>query len=442
MDNQTTKRFQPYKLPGSLLLGSATASVQIEGGDQTNNWFRFCEQGKVKDGSHCIVADDHWNRYEEDIALMKQLNHRIYRMSIEWSRIEPERGQFLDEPLAHYRDEIQRLLDNGIKPLVTLHHFSQPIWFEDMGGWANPECVQIFVRFVDKAVRALGDLVEEWVTINEPNVYLEGTYSSGIFPPEKPSFINYFKGMKHMTMAHIESYRRIHAIRKEMGFESGTMVGVAFHIRVFDAKEGSVLARLPRKLLEHNFHTLFFEGMIRGKFLFPIGTGGYPYGEGSYCDFFGLNYYSRDIVGFSWNPLRLFSKLLVQEGSEVNDMGWEIYPEGLSRICRKYGPLYGKPIFITENGICDASDGKRAAYIYDHLKAVATLVEEGVAVERYYHWSLLDNFEWNEGLQRRFGLIEVDYETQQRTVRASGRLYGEIAAQYEVTEAMIEAYLR
>ncbi len=433
--------FTPFALPPSLQLGSATASLQIEGGDKGNNWYRFCEEGRVKDGSHCIVADDHWNRYEEDIALMKQLNHKVYRMSIEWSRIEPERGNYLEAPLVHYRKMIQIMLEQDIQPLVTLHHFSEPIWFEDMGGWTNLESVEIFTSFTEKVVSFLGDLVGEWITINEPNVYLESTYSSAIFPPEKPSMRNYFKGLKNMAAAHIMTYKQIHHLRSEMGFSSGTKVGVAIHIRVFDAEKKGVLSKLPRALLEHNFHTIFLESMIKGKFLFPIGLGGYPYGKGTYCDFFGVNYYSRDIVKFTWDPRRLFSELLVRKEAEINDMGWEIYPEGLYRVCEKYFRLYKQPIYITENGICDATDAQRTAFIYDHLKVVARLVENGVPVEKYYHWSLLDNFEWDEGLQRRFGLIEVNYETLTRTIRRSGQFYGELAKENEVTEAMIEKFL-
>lgn len=442
MSNKINDSLEAFKLPSSLLLGSATASVQIEGGDTFNNWYRFCEQGRTKDGSHCIVADDHWNRYEEDIQLMKELNHKIYRMSIEWSRIEPEKGKFSDEPLSHYRMEIESLLNNNIQPLVTLHHFSHPIWFEDMGGWSNPESVTLFKRFTEKVVSYLGDIVAEWVTINEPNVYLESTYSSAIFPPETPSMSNYFKGLKNMAAAHIEAYRLIHDIRSKKGFDKSTMVGIALHIRVFDAYKMSKLAKIPKKLLNYSFHTLFLESMIHGKFMVPIGFGEYPSGKGNYCDFFGVNYYSRDIVNFSFNPSRLFSELLVNEAAEVNDMGWEIYSEGLYRICKEYWDTYRKPIYITENGICDAKDEKRTRFIYDHLKVVKNLIDDGVNIERYYHWSLLDNFEWDEGLQRRFGLIEVDYDTQERTIRNSGLFYGEIAKSNEVTQDIIDKYLK
>lgn len=430
-----------FTLPDDFLFGTATASLQIEGGDINNNWYRFCEENKTKDGTHCKMADDHWNRYEEDINLMKKLNMKVYRMSIEWSRIEPKEGTFCNEALSHYRDEIKMLIDNNIRPLVTLHHFSNPIWFDDLGGWANPKSIEYFKRFTQKVVYNLGDIVSEWITINEPNVYLEGTYSSAHFPSGISNVSYYFKAMKNMILSHIEAYNIIHKIRKVKGFSGETMVGVANHIRVFDTSDNDVLAKLPKSLLEYSFHKLVINGMVYGKLSFPLGFGVYPYGRKVFCDFFGVNYYSRDIVKFSWKPSRLFSDLKVKEGSETNDMGWEIYPEGLYRVCKKYWNIYKKPIFITENGICDSKDEKRTKFIYDHLLVVKKLIDEGVYVERYYHWSLLDNFEWAEGLSQRFGLIEVDYETQKRTIRKSGEFYGEIAKLNGVTQSIIEKYL-
>lgn len=429
-----------FKLPEDFLFGTATASVQIEGGDRNNNWYRFCEENKTADGTHCIVAADHWNRYEEDIALMKQLNQQAYRMSVEWSRIEPEKGQYNDAALEHYRDEIQLLRDNNIRPLVTLHHFSNPIWFEDIGGWATSKSITYFNNFTKKVVSFLGDLVEDWITINEPNVYLEGTYSTGNYPPNKPSFIRYFKGAKHMIGAHVEAYKTIHKIRTEQNHPGKTMVGVANHVRLFDAYEEKAAAKWSASLLDHVFHEIFLEGMIYGKLKFPLGMGGHPYGKGMYCDFMGINYYTRDIIKFSWNPLRMFGELTVQEGAEVNDLGWEIYPEGLYRVCKKYFDRYEFPIYITENGISDAEDKQRGKYIFDHLKVIKQLIDDGVAVERYYHWSLMDNFEWDLGLTPRFGIIEIDYESQKRTIRESGKFYGEVAKAGGVTDEMIANY--
>jgi len=430
-----------FKLPEDMLFGTATASLQIEGGDRNNNWYRFCEQGRTKDGSHCITADDHWNRYEEDIALMKEMNQQLYRMSLEWSRLEPSKGCFDEAAINHYRKELMLLLDNGIQPIVTLHHFSHPLWFEDMGGWENPGSVECFLSYAEKALLSMGDLVAEWMTINEPNVYLEGAYSSCGFPPHKPSLKAYFLGLKHMSLAHIKAYGMIHRIRKEKGFGGQTLVGFAKHVRAFEADGRGVLSGFSRNMVDYSFNTITLEAMVKGRFIFPLGTGGYPCGKGTFCDFLGLNYYTRDMISFTWKPSRVFADIAVKAGAELNDMGWEIYPEGLYILCKKYYELYGLPIFITENGICDHRDAKRARFIYEHLKMVKKLREEGVDVRRYYHWSLLDNFEWEFGLTPRFGLIEVDYSTQKRTIRPSGRFYSEISRSREITSELAEKYL-
>lgn len=258
-----------FQLPDNFLFGTATASLQIEGGDKNNNWYRFCEEGKTKDGSHSVTAIDHWNRYEEDIDLMTQLNQDTYRMSLEWSRIEPQRGRFDEQALEHYRKEITMLNEKGIRPLVTLHHFSNPIWFEDMGGWANKDAVMWFDVYVRKVVTLLGDIVCDWVTINEPNVYLEGTYSAGNFPPNKPNFINFFRGAKNMIGAHVRAYQTIHDIRAEKNFPGKTMVGVAHHLRVFDTDVQDTNAKLPKSMMEHVFHDIFWKAWYMGSFYSP-----------------------------------------------------------------------------------------------------------------------------------------------------------------------------
>lgn len=434
---------EAFRLPDDLLMGSATASLQIEGGDTQNSWYQFCEEEKIKDGSHCIIAADHWNRYEEDIAIMKQMHHDTYRMSIEWSRIEPAEGQYNQEALDHYRAEITMLLNAGIKPLVTLHHFSNPLWIEEIGAWTNARIVNYFTKYVKVVVQALGDLVSDWVTINEPNVYLFQSYIELTSPPAEPSITSFFKGTKLMIEAHIDAYRAIHRIRGEQHYPGKTQVGVAFHMRVFDIEKKKIRSILSRKLTDYTFHTLFLEGMIRGNYKFPIHSGKQYITQRNelYCDFFGLNYYSRDIVEFTWNPLLVFAKQLVKEGADTNDMGWEIYPEGLYRICKKVFAQYQLPIYITENGICDQKDEKRAKFIYDHLREIVRLRDEGIPVQRYYHWSTIDNFEWQEGLSQRFGLVQIDYVTQVRTIRDSGYFYAEICKHKAVTAEMVDQYL-
>ncbi|ACL69240.1 glycoside hydrolase family 1 protein [Halothermothrix orenii] len=429
------------KLPQDLLLGAATSALQIEGGDKNNNWYQWCEEGHIKDGSHCLNANDHWNRYREDIELIKKLGLETYRMGLEWSRIEHQPGKFSKEGIEHYRDEITLLLENGVVPLVTLHHFSHPLWLVNKGGWGNKKVVDYFKRYTEYVVENLGDLVSDWITINEPNVFLYNGYVEGIWPPGKNNIFSMFRAMKNMIKAHIVSYKTIHQVRSKHNFEGETRVGVANHVRLFDPAGNKKIHGIPARLLDYFFHRLVMEGMARGKFMFPIGTGGHPLGEGRYYDFIGINYYTRDIIKFTLNPASLFARMEVKEGADTSDLGWEIYPVGLKRVCRKYYEEYQAPVFITENGICDKGDTKRGHFIYDHLKEVVKLINEGIPVERYYYWTLIDNFEWIEGESARFGLIHNDFKTQKRSIRISGYFYGKICKTKEITPEMERIYL-
>ncbi len=432
---------EPFKLPDTFLLGTATASLQIEGGDTNNSWYRWSRQpGHIADGTDCTVADDHWNRIPGDVAIMKKLNVSVYRMSLEWSRIEPSEGRFDKKALDHYRDEIRRLKKAGIEPLVTLHHFSNPLWMEDSGGWTSESAIERFVRYAEAAVRHLGDLVSDWVTINEPNVYLTFGYVSGTWPPGETRIGSYLKGARVMIRAHIAAYRKIHEVRAALGY-GDTLVGVAHHLRIFDPKTGSAGERLACFLQDRLFHEIFITGMGEGKYILPLGVG-YPEGKGNYQDFFGVNYYSREMVSFNIkNVGQMFGDISTKEGAPVNDLGWEIYPEGLYRFCEKYYRRFKIPIYITENGTPDVKDGFRPRYIYDHLLQVSRLIEAGIDVQRYYYWSFMDNFEWAEGLEPRFGLVAVDYRTQKRVIRKSGKLFADICRQKGVTAAMIKKYL-
>lgn len=425
---------KPFKLPDRFLAGCATAATQIEGGDRNNSWYDWCEKGKISDGTSCLRAADHWNRYAEDIGLMTELNMKVYRMGLEWSRIEPGNGVFDVAALRHYREEIGLLLEKGIKPLVTLHHFSNPLWFCREGEFETEKCVKYFERYTRYVVENLGDLISEYVTINEPNVYVTSGYFFGAWPPGKKNLGLAMKIYRNMTLCHIAAYKAIHELRLSKGYEGKTMVGVAHHLRVFDPASRNPLDFLAAKAMRHIFQDAIIRSMTGGFLIPPVGLGA-PAGTGRFADFLGINYYSRSMVrckGF---------KDETKAGAPVNDLGWEIYPEGLSRICRRYYAKYGIPLWITENGTCDSRDAFRTEYVYSHLFEVSKLCNEGIPVERYYHWTLTDNFEWTEGESARFGLIGLDYETQKRSVRKSGRFFGEVCGSNAVTEEMIKKYL-
>lgn len=416
-----------FQLPKDFLMGSATAATQIEGGHTGSNWCRWCEEGHIKDGSSCIRANDHWNRYAEDVEWMRKLNHRVYRMGLEWSRIEPEKGNFDKSAINHYRDEISLLLKNNIKPLVTLHHFSHPLWFCEEGEFENEKSVSYFERYVSFVVENLGDLVSEYITINEPNVYAVMGYYFALWPPGKKDIKLLLRVYRNMTLCHIAAYRAIHRIRREKGFEGKTMVGVANHLRVFVPYNKNPVNYVSAKIMDYLFQGAITRMMSYGRLL------SFGRHRKKYYDFIGINYYTRSAVkGFSDKTL---------PGRPVNDLGWEIYPEGLYLLCRKYHRKYKAPVWITENGTCDEKDEFRAMFIYDHLYQVYRLINDGIPVERYYHWTLMDNFEWIEGESARFGLIHVDFETQKRTMRKSGEFYSQICRENLVSEELIRKYL-
>ena len=419
-----------FKLKEGLLLGAATAATQIEGGDRNNNWARFADEGKIYDKSTPVRACDHYRRFKEDIDMMADMGIEVYRFGIEWSRIEPAEGAFDLDVIAHYRDEIEYMISRGIRPMLTIHHFTNPLWFEDMGGFTSRRAVEIFMNFAERVIDEFGDLVEDYITINEPNVYATNSLFYGTWPPEKRSLIALVSAFTNMTACHIRAYEMIHRKRREMG-KAPTRVSFANHLRVF-APENPEKAwhRFSAKTTDWLFQEAITRAMMTGKCTFPVlPTKGI--GVGKYYDFIGINYYSRSTVSGIADGVR--------EDSYKNDLGWEIYHQGLIDLSVRLAREYDAPVFVTENGTCDNSDSFRPLFIYDQLKLIS---ETENPIERYYHWSFLDNFEWREGESARFGLVRVDYETQHRTVNNSGKLYKSIIENKGVTDEAYEKYVK
>ena len=419
-----------FELKKGLLLGSATAATQIEGGDENNNWARFAAEGKIKDGSTPVRASGHYERFREDTDLMAQMGLQIYRFGIEWSRIEPKQGEYCEEAIAHYREEIEYMVSKGIQPLLTLHHFTNPIWFEDLGAFENEKSPEIFLSFVKKVIEAFGDLVSEYITINEPNVYATQSLLWGYWPPEKKSMSALVKAFSNMTAAHVLAYRYIHEKRTEMGY-GDTKVGFANHLRVFaPANPKNPFHRAAASLSEYLFQDALTEAMMTGVCRFPV-LRRKGMTKGKYYDFIGINYYTRSSVSGLADGVR--------EDCFKNDLGWEIYHEGLIELSNRLARKYGGEVYVTENGTCDNTDAFRARFIYDQLKLIS---ETENPIKRYYHWSFMDNFEWREGERERFGLVHIDYETQKRTVKESGKLYAAMIRDGGVTEESFERWVK
>ncbi len=419
-----------FRLKEGMLLGSASAATQIEGGEIDHSWLDWTRRGFIADGSTPARADDHYSRWQQDDELMESLGLQIARIGVEWARVEPSEGVYDAEALAHYVREVEWLSAHGIRPLVTLHHFTNPMWFERIGAFTKRQNIVYFLRFVEKMVRAFGDRVSEYITINEPNVYATNGYFFGIWPPGERSLHKTIHVMNVFAEAHIDAYGLIHALHRQMGV-TGTKVSYANHMRVFAPKDPknifhSVFARLTERFFQGSLSKV----MGTGKAAFPIRSAG-RVPKGLYCDFIAVNYYSRSsVTGLADG---------VCEGVPVNDLGWEIYPQGIVECVRKLYAIHPLPVYITENGTCDKFDVFRCRYLYDHLKA---LCESDLPVQRYYHWCFTDNFEWSVGESARFGLVHVDYDTQQRTVKTSGLFYRDIIAAGGMTEQMFADFVQ
>ena len=418
-----------FRLDG-VLLGVATAATQIEGGCDTTNWADWAKTpGHIADGTTPVRATGHWERWREDTELMASLGIQTYRFGVEWARLEPQPGVFSDEAFAHYRDEITLLRDKGIRPLLTLHHFNNPRWFESMGAFEHPDCVPIFLRFVERVVTELGDLVEDWCTINEPNVYATFGYLYGVFPPGAKSLPRTLRVMTNLAHAHITAYELIHALRAG----KPTRVTFAIHLRVFDpANPANPVHRALARAQEFLFQEAVTEAMCTGRFRMPLRR---PAGirEGRYYDALGINYYSRSWVSKIGDAAR--------PGAELNDLGWEIYPEGLERVARWAHDRWPAPIWVTENGTADNTERFRTQFLHDHLEIVSAARATGLPFERFYHWCFVDNWEWAEGEVPRFGIVALDYATHERTVKPSGRFYADVIAAGGVTAEIAARHL-
>jgi beta-glucosidase len=426
------------RFPPAFRFGVATAAHQVEGGNDNSDWWDFEQRpGRVADGSHSGRACEHFQHFREDLALVRDLHNDAYRFSVEWARVEPEPGRFDPAALAHYREVVMACRSLGLEPLVTLYHFTLPRWFAARGGWLAAGAVADFRRYARAVAEALGPLVCLWVTVNEPVVYLYQGYLRGVWPPGRRSLPEAVRAGRTLARAHVEAYRVLHEAPGYGG--EASHVGISQHLRVFDpARPGHRLDAWAAAAQEAVFNWGFLDSLERGRFYPPLGVGDPITGWRPCQDYVGVNYYSRDRVRFTpTRPGELFGVPDRPAGVWRNDLGWEVYPPGLGRLLREAYRRYGRPLWVTENGIADAVDRDRPAFVAAHLAEVARLLAEGVPVGGYCHWSLYDNFEWAEGFSARFGLYAVDYATQRRTLREGGRAYAAIARSRSVPATVL-----
>jgi beta-glucosidase len=376
------------RFPDGFLWGAATAAHQIEGNNVQNDWWRAEQAGVLPHRSG--VACDSWNRWADDIRLLQEMSLNAYRLSVEWARIEPEPGHFDQTALDTYRRMLEAMHAAGIEPLVTLHHFTNPVWLADRAGWTKPEVAPRFAQYADRVSRSLGDLVRWWVTVNEPSILGLKGYIEGTWPPQRPADLRgYLRLLRHTARAHVVGRQALKANRSDV------LAAIAFALWPMEPlRRWSPVDQIMARLGDWGW-----QGRVLNRTLPAL-------------DWIGVNYYSRNVVGWPWPHVELI---------ERTDFGWEIYPQGLYDVLKRVG-RYGKPVVITENGIADADDDQRPAYLVAHLRQAHRAISEGVDLRGYMHWSLLDNFEWAAGYSQCFGLA-----TRDRVLRPSASLYGTIA---------------
>lgn len=428
-----------HTFPRGFKWGAASAAHQVEGGGTNSDWAQWEKlPGKINDGGSAAIACDWWGgRWREDFDRAAADGHNTHRLGIDWSRIEPRPAVWDEEALDHYRQMVRGLRQRGLEPMVTLHHFTNPLWLAEKDGWLNPAVIGHFERFTRKVVKALGDDVDLWCTVNEPNVLAYNGFADGLWPPGEKNIQSCFKAIRHLLLAHAAAYRAIHKLQPQ------ARVGLAHHVRPIDPwRPGFAPDRWVAGFQNRIFNDAISEVLHSGRLFFPLGgfNERLPGLAGTF-DYVGLNYYTRARSSFDLSrPGQLFGRTFPTPGAEMDHLQFnELYPEGLFRAIQE-AARFGKPIFITENGWGDEDEGRRVRALLLHLRQVWRTVNFNWRVAGYYYWTLVDNFEWERGWTQRFGLYELDPETQRRRPRPAAKLYGEICRTNTLTAEMTARY--
>jgi beta-glucosidase len=435
--------------PSDFLWGTATASYQIEGawdedGKGESIWDRFSHtEGNVRNGDTGDIACDHYHRYKDDVALMKELGMRAYRFSVSWPRIFPTgRGRVNPKGIDFYNRLVDELLAANIEPLVTLYHWDLPVALQDEGGWANRAMVEAFSQYAGTMAEALGDRVKHWVIFNEPAVFVLAAYIAGIHPPGLRD------GALGMRASHIANLAQAAAFRVMKATGRANNVGTTLSMSSAFPASNSEQDRSAAERYHALTNVWFLEPLLKGTypepFLKPVDPGRIGVENGDMekvradLDFIGINLYTRAVVAHDEGEIQRGLREVRVQDAPRTEMGWEVYPDSLYAMIKRIADDYpGKPIYVTENGCSygDAPDEKgvvddqrRIDYYRGYIGGVARAMAEGAPVKSYFAWTLMDNFEWTFGYSQRFGLVYVDHATQQRTIKNSGYWFRDLIA--------------
>ncbi|MCB0975786.1 MAG: glycoside hydrolase family 1 protein [Actinobacteria bacterium] len=436
------------RFPDGFLWGAATAGHQVEGNNIHSNWWQWEQLGLVDDGTTSGRAVDYWNRWPEDHALVEDLGFGVFRLGIEWARIEPAQGRFDEVALAHYVEMIADLSRRGVKVCLTLNHWVVPQWFADNGDWLAKDAVAHWERFIRFVVPSLAPYVDLWITLNEPSVpYLVGNLI-GYHPPMRRSPRSAHRVFVTLLRAHTVAYHAIHELVPEAPDGGPTQVGVATAYQFIEPYHTSGPARSLEGALCRLVRYCSFGAWDRA-----LQTGRYRSLTGRVCtidglagsyDFVGVNYYTRVSVSLAPSTLANVKsgEFAAPPGVPVTEMGWQVYPQGFRAILNHVAATFDAPIYVTENGCCDSGDADRRSYIVRHLAAMHAAIGDGADVRGYMHWSFTDNFEWREGFAKRFGMVRVDHDDPGliRRPRDSAAMLSDIAAANAITSEIASRY--
>jgi beta-glucosidase len=437
------------RFPAGFLWGAATSAYQIEGspladGAGPSNWHRFAHTpGRIANGDTGDIACDHYRRFADDVGLMHQLGLNAYRFSIAWSRVLPAgRGTVNPRGLAFYDRLVDSLLAQGIAPVVTLYHWDLPAALDDLGGWLNRDSAGWFADYAGSVVRALGDRVALWVTLNEPWVVSDAGYLHGVHPPGHHSSAETPLASHNLLRAHGAGTA---AMRAEGARQVGLVVNLEPKYPASDAPADLAATRRADAYMNRQFLDPVFLGRYPEELpdIFGADWPRFPPEDFTLIrqplDFLGINYYTRSVTADDPTAAPVRAKRIHQDGKLHTTLDWEVYPAGLTDVLTWVRARYGDlPLYLTENGAAfddppaaagDAGpvdDPLRAAYLCDHLAAACAAREQGVDLRGYFVWSLLDNFEWSAGYAKRFGLYQVDFATQRRTPKTSALFYRDV----------------
>ena len=431
--------------PKDFIWGSATASYQVEGspladGAGPSIWHRFSHTpGTTHDGETGDIACDHYNRYKEDIKLMKSLGLKAYRFSISWSRIFPNgKGKINEKGVDFYNRVIDELLKADIIPFVTIYHWDLPAALQDIGGWTNRDIAGWFGDYADYLFQRFGDRVNHWITLNEPWVMAFVGHMYGTHAPGMRDIYAAFTVAHNELRAHSKA---VDAFRSEgIKGKIGITLSNGSHDPASDSLEDTMAAEMTH---EFSNYPLFLNPIFRGKYPEHIESFAKEFLPKEYekdmeeikrpIDFVGINYYSGDLV--KADPNAPMGVKITERGLPKTEMGWEIYPEGFYKILKGAQDTYNpKEIYVTENGAAfddkvegdSVHDEKRIEYLKAHISQAHKAIEDGVKLKGYFVWSLMDNFEWAEGYSKRFGICYVDYKTQKRIIKDSAKWYSNV----------------